>query len=75
VFWELTEMNSSIDFLVARPPVGVRARNGKYSDENGLMARRIASINDLPISESVHKFFWLLGRCPDDHAGLSELGL
>jgi len=38
VFWELTEMNSSIDFLVARPPVGVRARNGKYSDENGLMA-------------------------------------
>jgi uncharacterized protein len=39
------------------------------------MARRIASINDLPISESVHKFFWLLGRCPDDHAGLSELGL
>jgi len=31
-------MNSSIDFLVARPPVGVRARNGKYSDENGLMA-------------------------------------
>jgi hypothetical protein len=39
------------------------------------MARRIASINDLPISESVRKFFWLLGRCPDDHAGLSELGL
>jgi hypothetical protein len=38
-------------------------------------ARRIASINDLPISESVRKFFWLLGRCPDDHAGLSELGL
>jgi nuclear transport factor 2 (NTF2) superfamily protein len=42
---------------------------GKYSDENGLMARRIASINDLPISESVRKFFWLLGRYPDDHAG------
>ena len=39
------------------------------------MARRISSsINDLPISESVRKFFWLLGRCPDDHAGLSELG-
>ena len=44
-------------------------------DENGLMVRRLASINDLPISESEHKFFWPLGRRPDDHPGLSDLGL
>jgi uncharacterized protein len=44
-------------------------------DENGLMCRRIASINDLPIRESDRKYRWPLGRRPDDHAGLSELGL
>ncbi|WP_044872435.1 nuclear transport factor 2 family protein [Pseudomonas sp. LFM046] len=44
-------------------------------DENGLMANRYASINDLPIKESERKFRWPLGRRPDDHPGLSELGL
>ncbi len=44
-------------------------------DENGLMARRFASINDLPIAEAERKFLWPLGRRPDDHAGLSALGL
>ena len=44
-------------------------------DENGLMRRRIASINDLPIAESERKFRWPLGRRPDDHPGLSDLGL
>jgi uncharacterized protein len=44
-------------------------------DENGLMELRYASINDLPIKESERKFFWPLGRRPDEHAGLSELGL
>ncbi len=44
-------------------------------DENGLMQRRFASINDLPIKEADRKFHWPLGRRPDDHAGLSELGL
>jgi uncharacterized protein len=44
-------------------------------DANGLMALRYASINDMPIKESDRKFFWPLGRRPDDHAGLSELGL
>jgi uncharacterized protein len=44
-------------------------------DEHGLMRLRIASINDLPIAESDRKFRWPLGRRPDDHAGLSELGL
>ena len=44
-------------------------------DAQGLMARRIASINDLPIAESDRKFFWPLGRRPDDHPSLSQLGL
>ena len=44
-------------------------------NEQGFMMRRYASINDLPIRESERKFFWLLGRRPDDHPGLSELGL
>ena len=43
-------------------------------DENGLMSRRIASINDLRIEKSERKYFWPLGRRPDDHASLSELG-
>ena len=44
-------------------------------DDYGLMALRYASINDLPILESERKFFWPLGRRPDDHASLSDLGL
>jgi uncharacterized protein len=44
-------------------------------DEHGLMRRRIASINDLPIAEADRKFHWPLGRRPDEHPGLSELGL
>lgn len=43
-------------------------------DQNGLMQRRYASINDLPIKESERKFHWPLGRRPDDHQGLSDLG-
>jgi nuclear transport factor 2 (NTF2) superfamily protein len=52
-----------------------------YGNENweftaeGLMRRRFASINDLPIAESARLFHWPLGRRPDDHPGLSELGL
>ncbi len=44
-------------------------------DEHGLMKRRIASINDLPIAETDRKFHWPLGRRPDEHPGLTELGL
>ncbi len=44
-------------------------------DENGLMSSRHASINDLPIKEEDRKFRWPLGRRPDDHPGLSDLGL
>ena len=43
-------------------------------DENGFMRRRIASINDLPISAAERKYHWPAGRRPDGHAGLSELG-
>ena len=48
--------------------------NWDFADD-GLMARRFASINDLEITESDRKFFWALGRRPDDHPGLSDLGL
>ena len=52
-----------------------------YGNENwefapsGLMHRRHASINDMPIRQEERKYFWPLGRRPDDHPGLSELGL
>lgn len=52
-----------------------------YGNENwefaadGLMRRRFACINDMPIKESERKFHWPLGRRPDDHPGLSALGL
>lgn len=52
-----------------------------YGNENwefdpaGLMQRRFASINDMPIKESDRKFHWPLGRRPDGHPGLSDLGL
>ena len=52
-----------------------------YGNENwefnplGYMQRRFASINDLPIGESSRLFKWSLGRRPDDHPGLSDLGL
>ncbi|MET7311841.1 MULTISPECIES: nuclear transport factor 2 family protein [unclassified Streptomyces] len=44
-------------------------------DENGLMAVRHACINDLQIKETDRKYHWPLGRRPDDHPGLSDLGL
>ena len=43
--------------------------------EDGLMQRRYACINDMPIKESERKYHWPLGRRPDDHPGLSDLGL
>src|SRR6202048_140606 len=44
-------------------------------NDAGLMQRRFASINDMPIRETDRKFRWPLGRRPDDHPGLSDLGL
>jgi hypothetical protein len=52
-----------------------------YGNENwefneiGLMQRRLACINDLPIKAGDRKYHWPLGRRPDDHPGLSDLGL
>ena len=48
--------------------------NWEFTNE-GLMQRRYASINDLPISGDDRKFFWPLGRRPDDYPGLNSLGL
>ncbi len=44
-------------------------------DERGLMRRRLASINEVRFAESDRKYRWPLGRRPDDHPGLSDLGL
>jgi len=44
-------------------------------DENGLMAERHASINDVSISDNERLFHWPQGRRPDEHPGLSDLGL
>jgi uncharacterized protein len=44
-------------------------------NEHGLMQKRYASINDLPIKETERKFHWPQGPRPDDHPGLSDLGL
>jgi uncharacterized protein len=44
-------------------------------DNDGVMHHRYACINDLPIKESERLFHWPLGRRPDDHPGLTELGL
>ncbi|MCC8378900.1 nuclear transport factor 2 family protein [Xenorhabdus sp. PB30.3] len=44
-------------------------------DEHGMMIKRFASINDIPINEDERKFHWPLGRRPDNYPGLSELGL
>lgn len=44
-------------------------------DENGLMRRREASINDISIRESERRFLWPLGPRPADHPGLTELGM
>ncbi len=44
-------------------------------DEHGFLRHRLASVNDLPISEADRKYRWPLGRRPDDHPSLSDLGL
>ena len=48
--------------------------NWEFNDD-GLMRLRFACINDLPIKEAERKYLWPLGRRPDDHPGLSDLGL
>jgi len=48
--------------------------NWEFNDD-GLMRLRLASINDLPIKDSDRKYHWPLGRRPDEHPGLMDLGL
>ncbi|CAG9210499.1 conserved hypothetical protein [Paraburkholderia sabiae] len=78
--WAFTDNRIAVRFAYEwRDDAGNWFRS--YGNENwefgpdGLMHHRHASINDLPIKESERKFFWPLGRRPDDHPGLSELGL
>lgn len=77
--WAYTENRIAVRFAYeSHDDAGQWYRS--YGNENwefnpqGFMQRRFASINDLPIKESERKFFWPLGRRPDDHASLSELG-
>ena len=44
-------------------------------EQRNVFSNRHASINEHPISEEERKFRWPLGRRPDDHPGLSDLGL
>ncbi|MEI5996540.1 nuclear transport factor 2 family protein [Paraburkholderia bengalensis] len=78
--WAFTDNRIAVRFAYEwRDDAGNWFRS--YGNENwefgpdGLMHHRHASINDLPINESERKFHWPLGRRPDDHPGLSELGL
>ena len=78
--WAFTETRIAVRFAYEwRDDSGNWFRS--YGNENwefdgeGLMTRRFACINDLPIAQTERKFHWALGRRPDDHPGLTELGL
>jgi hypothetical protein len=78
--WAFTDNRIAVRFAYeCRDDSGQWYRS--YGNENwefnpdGLMRRRIASINDLPIAAADRKFHWPIGRRPDDHPGLSDLGL
>ncbi len=78
--WAFTDNRIAVRFAYEwRDDAGNWLRS--YGNENwefgpdGLMHHRHASINDLPIKESERKFHWPLGRRPDDHPALSDLGL
>lgn len=78
--WAFTENRIAVRFAYEWCDLeGIWFRS--YGNENwefaadGLMRHRVASINDLAIDESERKFHWPQGRRPDDHPGLSDLGL
>jgi nuclear transport factor 2 (NTF2) superfamily protein len=78
--WAFTEARIAVRFVYeCRDADGgwIRAHGNEQwaFDERGLMTRREASINDVRISEAERLFRWPLGRRPDDHPGLSALGL
>jgi len=78
--WAFTENRIAVRFAYEwRDDAGNWFRS--YGNENwefneeGLMLKRVASINDLPIRQPERKYHWPLGRRPDNHPGLSDLGL
>lgn len=78
--WAFTDARIAVRFAYEwRDDAGQWSRS--YGNENwefnadGLMQRRFASINDLPIASGERLFHWPLGRRPDDHPGLTALGL
>jgi hypothetical protein len=78
--WAFTENRIAVRYAYeSRDDSGNWYRS--YGNENwefgpdGLMVERYACINDMPIREEERKFRWPLGRRPDDHPGLSDLGL
>jgi len=78
--WAFTENRISVRYAYEwRDDSGNWFRS--YGNENwefgadGLMERRFSCINDMPIKESERRFHWPLGRRPDDHPGLSDLGM
>jgi len=78
--WAFTDTRIAVRFAYEwRDASGHWSRS--YGNENwefdglGLMATRIASINDVPIDEADRKYLWPLGRRPDDYPSLSEMGL
>ncbi|WP_174301419.1 nuclear transport factor 2 family protein [Caulobacter sp. S45] len=78
--WGFRETRMAVRFAYeSRDPDGAWFRSFGNElwefDARGLMSRRIASINDLAIAEHERLYRWPLGRRPDDHPGLSELGL
>jgi uncharacterized protein len=78
--WAFGETRIAVRFVYeSQNPEGAWKRafgNEQWEfDGNGLMLRREASINDVPISAEERLFLWPLGRRPDAHPGLTELGL
>ena len=78
--WAVTDNRIAVRFAYEWHDVSVQWFRS-YGNENwefdadGLMQKRFASINDLKISESDRKFYWPLGRRPEDHPGLSKMRL
>ena len=78
--WAFTDVRIAVRFVYEfRDAAGAWFRahgNEQWEfDERGLMRRREASINDVPIAETERRFRWPLGPRPPEHPGLSELGL
>jgi nuclear transport factor 2 (NTF2) superfamily protein len=78
--WAVTGARIAVRFVYeSHDPSGAWFRshgNEQWEfDDRGLMSRREASINDVPILERDRRFHWPLGRRPDDHPGLTALGL